>query len=199
MIAQLSGRLVSTSPLCIVNVGGIGFELQVPEKDRIALTGSSGEVFFHTYLYVREDRLVLFGFTTREDRELFTRLIDVSGIGPRSALSILGEHSTERVVRAIKAEDHGFLCKLPGIGRKTAERLTVDLKDKLDDLSAAAPAAVEGPSALRAEAVLALTALGMSKHAAERAIDGVDWNESDLSVERIVKDALKQASRAGTV
>ena len=160
----------------------------------MSLAGQSGDVFFFTYTYVREDRLELFGFIRRDDRTLFTRLIDVSGIGPRSALAMLGEFTTERLVSAIRGEDHGFLVKLQGIGRKTAERVCVDLKDKLDDLGAEAPVEVEGPSALRAEAVLALTTLGMTKQVAESALQGVDWKARDLNVETVVKEALKHAS-----
>ena len=122
------------------------------------------------------------------------RLIEVSGIGPRSAIGILGEYSTERLVGAIKSEDHGFLCKLPGIGRKTAERITVDLKDKLDHLGGTVTVEPEGPSRLRAEAILALTSLGMSRAAAEHALEGVNWKDEDLSIEDLVKVALRQSS-----
>jgi Holliday junction DNA helicase RuvA len=146
---------------------------------------------------VREDRLTLFGFLRREDRELFTRLIDVSGIGPRTALGILGTHSTGRVVQAITQGDHGFLCKLPGLGRKTSERLTMELKDKLSALEVKLPSEqlAEAP-ALREEAVQALTTLGMTRGAAEEALDKIDWkSEVDSSLSDIVKQALKMASR----
>ena len=196
MIAHLSGTLLQTSPTCIVTVGGVGFEVHVPEKDRMLLSSASGEVSFHTYLYVREDRLTLFGFLRREDRELFMRLIDVSGVGPRIALSVLSEHATERIVRAIVEGDHGLLCKVPGLGRKTAERLTVDLKDKLKDLEGEAVAETASePTTIRNEAILALTTLGMQRGTAERAVNKIDWSvEESGDLETVIKRALKIAS-----
>lgn len=198
MIANLRGTLESVTPTCIVSVGGVGFEVQVPEKDRIALARASGQVFFHTYLYVREDRLTLFGFLTPEDRELFVRLIEVSGIGPKIAVRILGEHPTARIVEAVRNEDHAFLCKLPGLGRKTAERLTIELKDKLDHFAFAERAAAGGPAGLREEAVLALTSLGMARNAAERALENIDWKGQDgQSLEQVIKKALQHAGSTG--
>ncbi|UCG51122.1 MAG: Holliday junction branch migration protein RuvA [Candidatus Latescibacterota bacterium] len=194
MISHLKGTLFTAAPTCVVSVGGVGFELQIPEKDRSLLSKASGEVSFHTYLYVREDRLTLFGFLREEDRELFMRLIEVSGIGPRIALGVLGEHTAERIVRAIRDGDQAFLCRLPGLGKKTAERLIVDLKDKLMRVEAEFEA-TEPASALREEAILALTSLGMPKIAAQRALEKVDWGSADQSsLESIVKEALKHAS-----
>ena len=196
MIAYLTGSLMSVSPACVVKVGGVGFELQVPEKDRAAVTGESGEVSFHTYLHVREDRLTLFGFLRPEDRELFCRLIEVSGIGPRIALNILGEHPAERIVRAVLDGDQGFLCTLPGLGRKTAERLTVELKDKLKHLEGKTGVGVPSTAmAVKEEAILALTTLGMPRANAEKALEHVDWESQDASsLSSVVKQALKQAT-----
>lgn len=198
MIANLKGTLASVHPTCVIDVGGVGFEVQVPEKDRALLATARGEVSFYTYLYVREDRLTLFGFLNRDDRELFTRLIDVSGIGPKIAVKILGEHPTARIVQAVQTNDQAFLCRLPGLGKKTAERLTIELKDKLAVFEV--PEATQLPgvaSSLREEAILALTTLGMQRAVAERALEGVDWqskNDGDLGA--IVKDALKHAAGA---
>jgi Holliday junction DNA helicase RuvA len=174
-------------------VGGIGFELQIPEKDRTLLSGLGGEVAFFTYLYVREDRLTLFGFLREEDRELFLKLISVSGIGPRIALAVLAEHPASRTIRAIRSADHAFLCRVPGLGRKTAERVVVELKDKLPAMDAGAE--TKGPaSALREEAVLALVTLGMPKVAAQKVLEKIDWNDVDeLNLESIVREALKHA------
>ena len=196
MISRVRGTLDSIDPVCVVSVGGVGFELQIPEKDRAALKGITGEVSFHTYLYVREDRLTLFGFRRAEDRELFVRLIEVSGIGPKIAVRILGEHPTARIVEAVRNEDHAFLCRLPGLGRKTAERLTVELKDKLEHLAVTEGAATTGvPPSLREEALLALTTLGMQRGVAERALEHIDWKSQDeSSLASIVKQALRNAS-----
>jgi Holliday junction DNA helicase RuvA len=193
MISYLRGTLLAASPACIVDVGGVGFEILVTEKDRELLSRSSGDVSFHTYLHVREDRIALYGFLRGQDRELFMKLIDVSGIGPRSALGIMAEESAERIVRAIRAEDHAFLCRLPGLGKKTAERLVVELKDKLADLEME-PVGTEPVTALREDAILALTSLGMQRHAAQRALEGIDWKSPEMgSLEAVIKEALKHA------
>lgn len=196
MIASISGRLIAVSPTCVIDVGGVGFEVQIPEKDRATLTTTaSREVRLHTHLYVREDRMTLFGFLSRDDRELFSRLIEVSGIGPKIAVKILGEHPTERIVRAVQTGDHVFLTRLPGLGRKTAERLTIELKDKLDALVLPDSTQLPGvASTLREEAILALTTLGMQRTLAEKALASVDWtSRTDADLADIVKDALRHA------
>ena len=195
MIAQIRGRLLSAHPTCVVDVGGVGFELQVPEKDKESLRPDETDVLFYTYLYVREDRLTLFGFLNRQDRTLFLKLIDVTGIGPKLALGIIAMHPAGRIVAAVKGGDAAFLKSLPGLGKKTAERLIVELADKLDDIEAV-PQQAGAPSALKDEVILALTSLGMSRRAAETALDKLDWRPEDdsISVEDVVKEALKYAS-----
>ncbi len=193
MISRIRGTLLSSMPACVVNVGGVGFEILITEKDRSLLSRASGEVSFYTYLHVREDRIALYGFLRSEERELFTRLIDVSGIGPRTALGIMAQEPAARIVAAIRNEDDGFLCRLPGLGKKTAERLVLELKDKLADLEIR-PKEGEPVTALREEALLALTSLGMPRQAAQRALEGVDWSSTDASdLEAVIKEALKHA------
>jgi Holliday junction DNA helicase RuvA len=198
MIAHVRGTLAALEPACVVNVGGFGVEVQVTEKDRAALADVSGEVSFHTYLHVREDSLTLFGFLAPADRTLFLRLIDVSGIGPKMAVRILGAHATPRLVEALKSGDHAFLSSLPGLGRKTAERLIVELKDKLADFEVAAGAPdKDAATDLREEAVLALTTLGMPRGAAEKALEHIDWKSQDAkSLSNVVKQALRHAAGA---
>ncbi len=194
MISRLRGNLISATPVCVVDVGGVGFELLVTERDRGALTQAAGEVAFFTYMYVREDRISLFGFLKTEDRDLFMRLIEVSGIGPRIALGIMGEQPSENIVRAIRGEDAAFLCGLPGLGKKTAERLIMELKDKLKDVEIEAGPGELAP-AVREEAILALTSLGMTRMAVQQLLERIDWAESDMtSVEAIVREALRHAS-----
>jgi holliday junction DNA helicase RuvA len=191
MISYLRGTLLAASPSCIVDVGGVGFEVLITEKDRGLLARSAGEVSFHTYLHVREDRIALYGFLRSQERELFTRLIDVSGIGPRTALGIMAEESAERIVRAIRGEDIALLCRLPGLGKKTAERLVLELKDKLADLEME-PVGAEPVAALREDAILALTSLGMQRHAAQRVLERIDWKNPEMSdLEAVIKEALK--------
>ena len=194
MIARIRGRVVVADPKCVVEVGGVGFELAIPEKDRESLAPVEGETTFYTHLVVREDRLSLFGFLHRDDRELFLRLIEVSGVGPKLALAVLSTHSAGRVVGAIKNGESGFLSKIPGIGRKTAERLTIELGDKLDDLATGAEP--ERPaSSIHDEVVLALTSLGMTRGAAEGALERMAWRpDEDTTVEDVVRRALKYAS-----
>ncbi len=194
MIARIRGRVVTADPKCVVEVGGVGFELAIPEKDRESLAPVEGETTFYTHLVVREDRLSLFGFLHRDDRELFLRLIEVSGVGPKLALAVLATHSAGRVVAAIKNGEHGFLSKIPGIGRKTAERLTIELGDKLDDLAAASEPERPG-SSIHDEVILALTSLGMTRGAAEGALERMAWRpDEDTTVEDVVRRALKYAS-----
>jgi len=194
VIARIRGRVVAADPKCVVEVGGVGFELAIPEKDRESLSPVEGETTFHTHLVVREDRLSLFGFLHRDDRELFLRLIEVSGVGPKLALALLSTHSAGRIVGAIKNGESGFLSKIPGIGRKTAERLAVELGDKLDDLATGVEP--ERPaSSIRDEVILALTSLGMTRGAAEGALERMAWRpDEDTTVEDVVRRALKYAS-----
>jgi Holliday junction DNA helicase RuvA len=191
MIASVQGKIIAVRPRCVVGVGGIGLELHAPERDLDLLDEGMQEVAFHTYLYVREDRLTLYGFLRREDRELFLRLLDVSGFGPKLSLGILSAKPAAEVIAAIRGEEPGVLVSIPGLGRKTAERLVMELKDKLDDFAAAVPEP-KGPASIRDEVILALTALGMSRAAAERALERIDWSElADGSVAEAVREALR--------
>ena len=195
MIARVRGRVVSAAPRCVVDVGGVGLELAIPEKDRHTLSPADGEIVFHTHLVVRDDRLSLFGFLHREDRELFLRLIAVSGVGPKLALAAVSHTPAARVVAAIKGGDSVFLAKIPGIGRKTAERIVVELGDKLDDLVSDEP--VRAGSAVRDEVLLALTGLGMTRGAAEGVLDRMDWTPDESStVEDVVRRALRYTGSA---
>jgi len=198
MIASIRGRVVSASPACVVEVGGVGFELLIPEKDRERLSPADAEVTFNTYLYVREDRLTLFGFLDSLDRELFLRLIDVSGVGPKLALGVLSLHPSDRIITAIQRREAAFLTTLPGLGKKTAERLCMELSEKLGDLGASAPVAVgtgAGVSGgVREEVVLALTSLGLTRGAAELTLARMKWSpEEGTSVEEVVREALRYA------
>jgi Holliday junction DNA helicase RuvA len=193
MISQIRGRLISVQPQCVVEVGGVGFELLIPEKDRESIAPDDADALFYTYLYVREDRLNLYGFLRREDRALFLKLIDVSGVGPKLALGMLSLHPTEQIVGAIQRRDAGFLTQLPGLGKRTAEKVVVELAGKLDDIAAAEPE-MAAPSSVRDDVIMALTSLGMTRHAAESALDKMRLRPDDTSsVEEIVKEALKYA------
>jgi len=194
MIARVRGRVVSVEPRCVVDVGGVGLELAIPEKDREALGPVDGETTFHTHLVVREDRLSLFGFLHREDRDLFLKLIEVSGVGPKLGLAVLSQYPAARVASAIRGSDSAFLSKINGIGKKTAERIVVELADKMEAF-VGAEEPLPTSSGVRDEVLLALTSLGMTHSAAEGVLDRMEWNDDD-SAEEVVRRAIKYAGGA---
>jgi holliday junction DNA helicase RuvA len=191
MIARVRGRVVAVDPRCIVDVGGVGLEIAIPDKDRESISPAEGEMTFHTHLVVREDNLSLFGFLHREDRDLFLKLISVSGVGPKIGLAALSQYPAARVAGAIRKSESAFLSKIPGIGKKTADRIVVELSDKMEEfISAVEPVPVG--SSVRDEVLLALTSLGMTRNAAEGVLDRMDWNPDDTA-EEVVRRALKYA------
>jgi holliday junction DNA helicase RuvA len=173
MIAHLRGRLFAKQPgQAIVEAGGVGYDVTISVPTFTALPAEGGEVSLYIYTQVREDALALFGFMERDEKRLFEKLITVSGVGPKLAVTILSGLNPERTVAAIRAQDHATLTRIPGVGKKLAERLVVELKEKLDDFATAAPAA--GVTAPAAEDVLsALVNLGYQRPAAQKAIETV--------------------------
>jgi holliday junction DNA helicase RuvA len=173
MIAHLRGRLFSKQPgQAIVEAGGVGYDVTISVPAFTALPAEGAEVSLYIHTHVREDSLALFGFLQRDEKRLFERLITVSGVGPKLAITILSGLDPERTVAAIRAQDHATLTRIPGVGKKLAERLVVELKEKLEDFAAAAP--VAGVTAPAAEDVLsALVNLGYQRPAALKAIETV--------------------------
>jgi holliday junction DNA helicase RuvA len=173
MIAHLRGRLFAKQPgQVIVETGGVGYDVTISVPTFTTLPAEGAEVSLYIYTQVREDTLALFGFMERDEKRLFERLITVSGVGPKLAVTILSGLDPERTVTAIRAQDHATLTRIPGVGKKLAERLVVELKERLDDFAAAAPAA--GVTAPAAEDVLsALVNLGYQRPAALKAIETV--------------------------
>ena len=171
MIAQLRGRLVRKQPQeVVVDVGGVGYRVAIPLSTfyRLGAVGDEVELLIHTQ--VREDVLALFGFLTAAEQALFERLIAVSGVGPRLAVSILSGIEAPDLVAALRTSDVARLTRIPGVGRKTAERLVVELKDRMAGLEAATaePAAEAAPSSAKDDLVSALVHLGYSRPEAER-------------------------------
>ncbi len=204
MIARLSGKLIHKSPTTlVVDVNGVGYEVTIPLSTFYQLpdAGLGCEILIHTY--VREDLIQLYGFHTSRERQAFLKLIGVSGIGPRLAISILSGLSPDDLALAIKANDLGRLTAVPGIGQKTAERLVVELKDKLRELSGGIDergAPMMGPSIgpdgqLVDDVVSALVNLGYARPVAERTVSTVLRSESDHSTESILKASLKSLLR----
>lgn len=198
MIASLRGVLTEkTSGSCVVEAGGVGYLLQVSSHTLGALPERGATVFLRTRQIVREDSLQLFGFTDPEELKLFDLLIGVSGVGPRLALALLSGLQPAAVVRAIRGEQVGALTTVSGIGRKTAERVIVELRDKLD----APPAPSREPGVLpksgrMQDAVAALTRLGYTPSQAQEALRELADAADDLSLEELVRRSLARLGKA---
>jgi holliday junction DNA helicase RuvA len=169
MIAHLRGKLISKHPnQAIVEAAGVGYEvnISIPTFSALPALGSEVAVFVHTH--VREDALSLFGFLRSEEKQLFEKLIGVSGIGPKLAITILSGMETDAMVAAIKGNNIGSLTRIPGIGKKTAERMVLELRDKLEAF--AAPPVAPAASAVEEDVISALVNLGYQRPLAEKAL-----------------------------
>jgi len=194
MIAHLRGRLFSKQPgQAIVEAAGVGYDVTISVPTFTSLPAEGAEVSLWIHTHVREDALALYGFIDRNEKRLFERLITVSGVGPKLAIKILSGLSSERTVQAIRAQDHAQLTRIPGVGKKLAERLVVELKDKLEDFAAPpAPAATHhGPAA--DDVLSALVNLGYQRPAAEKAIEQAVAKDKDSSADfdALFRGALK--------
>jgi Holliday junction DNA helicase RuvA len=170
MIAHLRGRLFAKSPgQAIIEAGGVGYDVTISVPTFTSLPREGDEVSLYIYTHVREDTLALFGFLERNEKRLFERLITVSGVGPKLAVTILSGLNPERTVTAIRGQDHATLTRIPGVGKKLAERLVVELKDKLEDMAAAPVVGVTAPAA--EDVLSALMNLGYQRPAAQKAIE----------------------------
>jgi holliday junction DNA helicase RuvA len=201
LIGHLRGRIAAKHPpLLVVDVGGVGYEVEAPMSTFYDLPVVGAEVTLATHLVVREDAHVLYGFGTERERALFRELIKVSNVGPRIALAILSGVSVDDFNRCVESEDVASLVRIPGIGRKTAERLVIELRDRLKAIAGPVPAAdrVGGspaatPSA-HSEAYTALIALGYKPAEVVRLLKAVDV--SVTSTEEMIRHALRSAASA---
>jgi len=198
VIGRLSGKLVQKEPpALLIDVNGVGYELEAPMTTFYDLPAAGEAVTLHTHLVVRDDAHLLYGFSRENQRRLFRSLLKVSGVGPRVALAILSGLTTEEFSACIITEDVARITRVPGIGRKTAERLIVEMRDKVqeeDTIAAGARPQVDGEAQLNpvGEAVSALMALGYKPNEASRLVRTV---ESDgLNTEGIIRQALKSAA-----
>lgn len=199
MIGRLQGILLENrAPDLLVDVGGVGYDVQAPLSTAFKLPPVGETVVLHTHLAIREDAHLLFGFGTREERSLFRALIKTSGVGPKLALAILSGMEPEQFVRSVQQKDATVLVKIPGVGKKTAERLIVEMHDRLVDLGGAerllamptAPQAAPRQASAEEDAESALIALGYKPQQASRAIAQVA--ESGMDSEALIRAALKQ-------
>ena len=194
MIAHLRGRLISKHPgQTIVEAGGVGYDvaISVPTFSELPAVGS--EVALHIHTHVREDALALYGFLRAEEKQLFEKLITVSGIGPKLAITILSGMATADMVGAIRANDFARLTKIPGVGRKTAERMCVELRDKLEGFGAPQPVATH--SAVEEDVISALTNLGYQRAVAAKALERAAQSAGRDNFDAIFRAALGALSK----
>ena len=196
MIALLTGSLIEKAPSrLIVDVGGVGYDVQVPLSTFYVLGEPGAAVSLRVYTHVREDVIALYGFATPLEQSLFERLISISGIGPKLALAVLSGIEPVELIRAIRTQDTARLTAIPGVGKKTAERIGLELKDRLPS---ALQTATEAPAeeGRRADLLSALLNLGYQRQAAEKAVDRVLKSAPDAPFEQALRDVLRGLIRS---
>lgn len=207
MIAHLSGTLLSKQPNSVIlDVAGVGYEVTIPVSTFYDLEDAGSTVQLRIYTHVREDALQLYGFKTARERELFLRLISVSGIGPRLGITLLSGMSADEMIASIRTNNLARLTLIPGVGRKTAERLVMELRDKVASLSSAeleeelgaktetgAPVLTE--DSMRGDVLSALLNLGYQRNAAEKAVTAAIDEGGDISVELILRRSLRKLAK----
>jgi len=179
MIAHLRGKLIARHPnQVIVDAVGVGYDVTISVPTFSELPPAGGEVALHIHTHVREDQIALYGFLRPEEKHLFEKLISVSGIGPKLAITILSGMATDEMTSAIRGNDVARLTKIPGIGRKTAERMVLELRDKLPPIGSDQVHVMPSLSAIQEDVLSALMNLGYQRASAEKAISSVEKNGS---------------------
>lgn len=204
MIAQLTGKLAQKQPnTIIIDVGGVGYEVTIPVSTFYELGEPGADVSLRIHTNVREDAIQLYGFWTAREKELFLRLTSVSGIGPKLAITMLSGMAARELIQAIKNNDLARLTSIPGVGRKTAERVVVELRDKLAKMAVeetemetiAARDTSGDAEAIRDDTVAALVALGYPKPVAEKAVGAALGEEGERTIQALLRRALRRLSR----
>ena len=199
MIAFLRGRVLDKHPnRIILDVSGVGYELHVPLSTYYEIGEVGSDVSLHVHTHVREDALQLFGFLTPLEQLLFQRLIGISGIGPKLAVAVLSGIGSRELITAVQHADIARLTRIPGVGKKTAERIVLELKDRLGDVPVRADTAGAPPSSgdrLRNDLVSALENLGYHRPLAEKAVDATRKSGVDATFEDALKSALRELMR----
>lgn len=195
MIAWLSGRLRhKATDYLIIDVAGIGYQVSVPLSTYSGIPEDGEEISLHIHTHVREDSLSLFGFLTEAERDMFLLLLGVSGIGPKLAITILSSFSVQDLSRAIQTSDDSRLCTIPGIGKKSAARMVLELKDKIKLVAPAIPSPLSGP-ALAAhnneDVISALVNLGYKRPQAEEIVRKISHARPDFGVEELIRESLQ--------
>ena len=198
MIAHLRGTILEKHPnRVVVDVGGVGYDVAVPLSTFYGLADAGGEVALRVHTHVREDAIALFGFATALELDLFERLIGISGIGPKVGLAVLSGIEPLELIGAIERDDLARLTAIPGIGKKTSERIVLELKDRLPRVQAApAAAGAAEPPVLRDDLLSALMNLGYHRPLAEKAVDAaLKTVGRDAGFERTLKQALRELAK----
>jgi Holliday junction DNA helicase RuvA len=206
MIAHLSGKLLLKGATSVViDVGGVGYEVTIPLSTAYELGETGSDVSLRIYTHVREEALQLYGFQTGRERELFTLLISVSGIGTKSAIAMLSSMNADEIAGAIRTNNLARLTSVPGIGRKTAERLVIELRDKilqisspaLEETIAAGNGKAQKPSldTIYDDALEALISLGYAKPVADRALKTAMSDGGEISVQALLRRSLRNLSK----
>jgi Holliday junction DNA helicase RuvA len=200
MIAFIRGRLLDKQPnRLVVDVQGVGYEVLVPLSTYYDIGEVGADVALHVHTHVREDAFQLYGFRTSVEQQLFERLISISGIGPKLGIAVLSGIEPRELVRAVQRSDVARLIRVPGIGRKTAERIVLELKDRLGQIALGDRAEPEPPdteaSRVREDLVSALHNLGYHRPLAEKAVDAALESHPGATFEQALKDALRELMR----
>jgi Holliday junction DNA helicase RuvA len=195
MIGSLRGRLAAKqAPHILVECQGVGYEVETPMSTFLDLPAIGDELFIHTHMLVREDAQLLYGFASEAERALFRTLLKISGVGAKMGLAILSAMSEADFRRCVEYEDTSSLVKIPGVGKKTAERLIIEMRDKFKDSSGTPnPGRVAAPANPKSEAVDALVALGYKVNEVNKLIGNMDVDGK--SAEDIIRQALRQAAQ----
>lgn len=196
MIAHLRGRLLAKHPnQAVVETGGVGYDVTISVPTFSDLPGTGSEVALHIYTHVREDLIALYGFLRPEEKRLFEKLITVSGIGPKLAITILSGMAADEMVGAIRGNDVIRLTRIPGIGKKTAERMVLELRDKLPPQGMEAVTAIPSLSAVEEDVLSALLNLGYQRAAAEKAVLSVTKDGKGKPFENLFRETLGALSK----
>ncbi len=196
MIAHLRGKLLAKHPnQAIVETAGVGYDVTISVPTFSDLPAAGSEVALHIHTHVRDDAIALYGFLRASEKALFEKLITVSGIGPTLAIKILSGMAAEEMVGAIRGNDVARLTRIPGIGRKTAERMVLELRDKLPDAGAAPASALPAMSAMEEDVLSALVNLGYQRAAAEKALSATTKNAKGGSFDAMFREILAALSK----
>jgi holliday junction DNA helicase RuvA len=202
MIGFLSGKILEKDAnTVIVDVGGVGYEVTIPLSTFYELGEIGSDVQLRIYTLVREDALQLFGFKTSRERDIYLKLISVQGIGAKSGIAMLSGMNADEIVAAIRTNNLVRLTSIPGVGKKTAERMVIELRDKIGELSASAAASSSGVAAGHGsdtvfdDALSALVNLGYQRNAAEKALQDAAKDGAEMSVQKLLRAGLQKLAK----